>query len=59
MDLISNILKNDLVKGLPKISFQKDGICEAFQFGKQIKTSLKKKKRVNSSLPPRELIIFK
>ena len=27
MDLISNISKNDLVKGLPKIDFQKDRIC--------------------------------
>ena len=26
--------KNDLVKGLPKIDFQKDKICEACQFGK-------------------------
>ena len=33
MDLISNISKNDLVKGLPKIDFQKDRICEACQFG--------------------------
>ena len=29
MDLISNISKNDLVKGLPKIGFQNDRICEA------------------------------
>ena len=42
IDLISKILKNDLVKGLPKIGFKKDRICEACQFGKQIKTSLKK-----------------
>ena len=51
MDLISKILKNDLVKSLPKIDFQKDRICEACQFGKQIKTSLKNKNHVSTSKP--------
>ena len=51
MDLISKIVKNDLVKGLPKISFQKDRICEACQFGKQIKTSFKSKNHVSTSKP--------
>ena len=39
MDLISKISKNDLVKVLPKIGIEKDGICEDCQFRKQIKTS--------------------
>ena len=39
MDLISKISKNDLVKVLLKIGIQNDRICEACQFGKQIKTS--------------------
>ena len=51
MDLISKISKNDLVKGLPKIGFQKDRICEACQFGKQIKTSLKNKNHISTSKP--------
>ncbi|KAH9792991.1 Integrase catalytic domain-containing protein [Citrus sinensis] len=51
MDLISKMFKNDLVKGLPKISFQKDRICEACQFGKQIKTSFKSKNHVSTSKP--------
>ncbi|KAH9651466.1 Integrase catalytic domain-containing protein [Citrus sinensis] len=51
MDLISKISKNDLVKGLPKIGFQKDKICEACQFGKQIKTSLKNKNHISTSKP--------
>lgn len=51
MDLISNIWKNDLVKGLPKIGFQKDRICEACQFGKQIKTSFKNKNHISTSKP--------
>ena len=44
MDLISKISKKDLVEGIPKISFQKDKICEACKFSKQIKTFFKRKK---------------
>ena len=51
MNLISKISKNNLVKGFPKIGFQKDIICEACQFGKQIKTSLKSKNYVSTSKP--------
>ncbi|KAH9791908.1 hypothetical protein KPL71_003919 [Citrus sinensis] len=51
MDLISKISKDDLVKGLPKIGFQKDKICEACQFGKQIKTSFKNKNYISTSKP--------
>ncbi|KAH9668295.1 hypothetical protein KPL70_021361 [Citrus sinensis] len=57
MDLISKIVKNDLVKGLPKISFQKDRICEACQFGKQIKTSFKSKNHISTSKPLQLLLI--
>ena len=35
--------KNELVRGLPKINFQKDKVCEACQMGKQIKTLSKTK----------------
>ena len=51
IDLISKIVKNELVKGLPKINFQKDRTCEACQFGKQIKTSFKSKNHVSTSKP--------
>ena len=51
MDLISKISKDDLIKGLPKIGFQKDKICEACQFEKQIKTSLKNKNHISISKP--------
>ena len=37
MDLISQLNKDELVKGLPKINFQKDKVCETCQAGKQIK----------------------
>ena len=43
--------KNDLVKGLPKTKFIKDEVCDAYQFGKQTKTSFKKKKEISTSRP--------
>ena len=43
MDLISQLNKDELVKGLPKINFQKDKVCETCQMGKQIKNSIKNK----------------
>ena len=49
MDLILKIFKNDLVKGLPKIGFQKDNFCEGCQFGKQIKISFKSKNQISTS----------
>ena len=41
MDLISQLNKNKLVRGLSKIKFSKDKVCKACQVGKQIKNSLK------------------
>ena len=43
MNLITQLKKNELVRGLPKISFEKDKVCEACQMGKQIKTYFKNK----------------
>ena len=51
MDLISKISKNDLVKVLLKIDFQKDKIGKVYQFGKQIKTSFKNKNHISTSKP--------
>ena len=42
-NLITQLNKNELVRGLSKISFKKDKGCEACQMGKQIKRSLLKK----------------
>ena len=39
MNLITQLNKNELVRGLLKISFEKDKVCEACQMGKQINTS--------------------
>jgi len=41
MKTISKISQLDLVRGLPKINFDKDKICEACVRGKQVKNSLK------------------
>ena len=43
MDLISQLSKDELVRGLPKINFQKDKVCEVCQVGKKIKNSFKNK----------------
>ena len=51
MDWISRISKIDLVKGLPKIGFLKDRVCDACQFGKQVKTSFKDKNHISTSKP--------
>ena len=51
MNLITQLNKNELVRGLPKISFEKDKVCEACQMGKQIKTSFKNKIFISTSRP--------
>ena len=49
--LISKLSKHDLVKGLPKISYKKDHLCNACQMRKQIKSSFKAKDMVTTKLP--------
>ena len=51
MNLITQLIKNELVRGLPKISFEKDKVYEACQMGKQIKTSFKNKNFISTSRP--------
>ncbi|KAL5578770.1 hypothetical protein UlMin_011212 [Ulmus minor] len=51
MDLLNKLSTRQLVKGLPSVSFQKDKICDACQFGKQIKSSFKSKKMISSTRP--------
>ena len=51
MNLITQFKKNELVRGLPKISFEKDKVCEACQMRKQIKTSFKNKNFIYTSRP--------
>ena len=51
MHLISKLSKKDLVRGLPKLKFEKDHICDACQMGKQTRTSFKSKGMVSTSRP--------
>ncbi|WP_222273469.1 hypothetical protein, partial [Modestobacter marinus] len=51
MDLLQKLSRNNLVVGLPKANFSKDKICDACQFGKQIKTSFKTKAHISTSRP--------
>ena len=51
MNLITQLNKNELVRDLPKISFEKYKVCEACQMGKQIKTSFKNKNFISTSRP--------
>ena len=52
---IHKISKNDLVKGLPKMNFKVNHICDACQLGNLTKSSFKSKK-VISTLQPLELL---
>ena len=45
MKTLSKLAKNDLVIELPKLSFDKDKICDACQFGKQVRNYFKLKTR--------------
>ena len=45
------LVKNDLVIRLPKLNFNKDKICDACQFGKQVRSSFKPKNLVSTSRP--------
>ena len=47
-----NSTKMNLLKGLPKINFQKDKVCEACQMGKQTKNSFKNKHFISTTRPP-------
>ena len=51
MQLISKLSKKNLVKELPKLTFEKDKICAACQFGKQTKSTFKPKGVVSTTRP--------
>jgi hypothetical protein len=55
MKLLKLLSQKDLVKGIPKLNFSKDRVCEACQLGKQIKRSFKPI-NVVSTTKPLELI---
>ena len=45
---LSKLVKHNLVIRLPKLKFDKDKICDACQFGKQVKNSFKSKNLVST-----------
>ena len=45
------LVKKNLVRGLPKAEFTKDGLCDALQKGKQRKTSFKSKTKSSINEP--------
>ena len=51
MFLLSKLCKKNLVRDLLEINFEKDRICQACQFGKQVKTSFKPKWFIITSRP--------
>ncbi|KAL8120290.1 hypothetical protein AgCh_017450 [Apium graveolens] len=40
---MNELVKKELVRGIPQVEFSKDGLCDACQKGKQIKASFRKK----------------
>ena len=47
--LLNKLISKDLVRGLPKMKFAENKICEACVKGKQIRSSFKPKNQVTSS----------
>ena len=58
MKTLSKLVKNDLVIGLPKLKFDKDKICDACQFEKQVRNSFKSKNLVSTSRPLELLHVY-
>ncbi|WCJ31588.1 Retrovirus-related Pol polyprotein from transposon RE1 [Euphorbia peplus] len=51
MDLLAKVARNQLVEGLPEISFKKNHLCNACQSGKQSRSSFKTKKVISTKRP--------
>ena len=49
--LLSRLSKHDLVRGLPKMNFKVDSLCDACQLGKLRKNSFKLKDMISTSKP--------
>ena len=49
MNLISKLSKNELVKDMPKLKFEKDTVCDACQLSKQTRSSFKSKGTISTS----------
>ena len=51
MDLMSKLIKKNLVKGLPKINYERNRLCDACQLGKQTRNTFKPKNIVSTTRP--------
>ena len=51
MELISKLVKKELIKDVPKLIFEKDKICGPCSLGKQTKSSFKSKNVVSTTRP--------
>lgn len=51
MDHLNKLISKELVIGLPKTKFSKDGLCDTCQKGKQTKVSFKDKNIVSTERP--------
>ena len=47
MKTLSKLVKNDLVIGLLKLNFDKNEVCDACKFGKQVRNSFKSKNLIS------------
>ena len=55
MDLMSKLVRKNLVKGLPKVNYERNKLCDACQLGKQTRNTFKPKNIV-STIRPLELL---
>ena len=51
MDLMSKLIKKNLVKGLPKVNYERNRLCDAYQLGKQTRNTFKPKNIVSTTRP--------
>ena len=51
MNLMSKLIRKDLVRGLSKVRFETNKLCNAYQLGKQTRNSFRPKNIVSTSRP--------
>ena len=51
MDLMSKLIRKNLVKGLPKVNYERNKLCDACQLGKQTRYTFKPKNIVSITRP--------
>ena len=49
MNQLNKLISKELVKGLPKLKFVMDGMCDEYQKGKQSRVSFKSKNMISTS----------